>query len=477
MRFRAFPLAASFLLLAAQARAADAGVDADGGIDAGADASSDASDDAGAPIVATACADPIDHCERALFQVERGETIGADFDFDTGWVPSGSAVQVRLIAFLHGRTTVTLGGFDDTTWPEALTMKLTPEKGSGAIGIDDGFEIRAQARFHVTVAGTDYDWSGDIPGVPKLVLTTKQTVFFDPFAWKELGKPAAVSGTTGKVTIVKVPLTSAIVPIPGISGGFDLDGDAEFDASYVTTRIGFDETFDKGAIEDVTFAFPTTHALLAESIPFFETAMTVHGELTHQIKLHFVPGFYFEILGSKFELPIADLPVSLPSSTEDWRFPDVRLHFPLPKVEVSPQDVDLGDVQIGRARELGVSVFDTGEAKLVVDAADPKGTFAVSTAHLAIEPGYSDTVKASFTPTGEGPFEGTIVLTTNDPHTPTTIHVKGNAVTNAPPPSDETPANQAGSCGCHFPGSDDASPVLPLLPASLLLFFLRRKRA
>ena len=90
--------AAVVLFAPIEARAADSGLDADAG-EVG-DAGPDASDagDAGPAIVATACSTPADHCERAPFEVSREEVIGADFDFDTGWVPSGSDIQVRLVA-------------------------------------------------------------------------------------------------------------------------------------------------------------------------------------------------------------------------------------------------------------------------------------------------------------------------------------------------------------------------------------------
>jgi hypothetical protein len=460
------------------ARAGDAGVDADAAeadaIDATDDGDVGADGGVGTTVVATACTTPQDHCERAPFLVARGETIGADFDFDTGWVPSGSDVQVRLVAFLHGRTNVQMSGWDDVTWPDALTVNVNGEKASGSIGIDDGFEVRAQARFHVTVAGVTYDWSGDIPGVPKIVLATKTAVTFDPWAWKESGKPASVSGTTGKITIVKVPLTDSIIPIPGIEGGFDLDGEGEFDASYVTTNIAFDEVLNKGAISDVTFSSNVTHALLAESIPAFETSMTVHGELTHGIKLHFLPGFYFTILGSTFDLSLADIPIPLPTTTEDWRFPDVRMHFPLPRIEVVPQTVDLGAMKIGDTKQLDVTAFDTGEAKLVLDAKDPKSVLNVTTSHVEIQPGYSDAVRASFTASALGPFEADIVLDTNDPHTPTTIHVKG--VVGDPASTDNASTDQNGSCGCRAAGRSDDAFYAVIFGAIAIGLATRRRR-
>lgn len=109
--------------------------------------------------------------------------------------PLRIAVQVRLVTFPHGRTEVRMSGSTDATWPAALGLNIAPSKGTGWLG----FDVLARARFHVVVAGTPYDWEGDIPYVPKIPLATKNGVIFDPWAWKVVGVQASPSATIALV--------------------------------------------------------------------------------------------------------------------------------------------------------------------------------------------------------------------------------------------------------------------------------------
>jgi MYXO-CTERM domain-containing protein len=449
----------------------------DASVDAPVDAPIDAAPETGPKVVAIACPTPADHCEQASFLVTKSEKIKADFDFDTGWLPAGSPVQVRLVAFLHGRTRVDLGGTLDATWPDPIMLAPKGRPATGLLAIDDGFEVKAQGRFHVTVAGKDYDWTGDLPGIPGVDLSTKESVIFDPWAWKGGALVPTVTGKTGTVTLAKVPITSSIIPIPGISGGFDLDGAAEFSASYVTTRLSFDELLAKDSIRDVTSVFATTRVLLSDA-PSFDTALTIHGELTHGMKLHFIPGFYFEILGKKFELPLADIPVSLPDATEDWTFDDVPIHVPLPRLEVKPMDVALGELPIGVDTPLLLTVFDTGEARVVLDAKDPKGVVDVTTTHLVIEPGFSDSLRAVVHPSTLGPIDTTIEVRSNDPLAPLkVVHVRGVAVQSVGDagPSADDATSATGGCSCRT-ASPDANASWALAPFGALLLLGLRAR-
>ncbi len=459
---------------------------ADAGLDTG-DAGDAAPD--GAPAVptpkikASVCPeDPKARCERADFTVAKTEKINIDFNFDTGWMPAGSPVQVRFVAFLHGRTRVELSGSLDATWPEPLTLTPKPKAGTGVLAIDDGFELKAQGRFSVTVAGKDYGWTGDLPGIPGVDLSVIQSTTFDPFAWKDKGSPPTVKGETGTITLYKVSLTDKIIPIPGISGGFDLDGAAEFSATYDTLKIGFDELVAKGSVSDVTSTFASTRMLIAPA-PSIDTIFTIHGEVSHGVKIHLIPGFYFEILGKKFDLPIADIPVPLPTSTSDWTFDDVAAHVPLPRLEVKPTDVDLGTIPVGRATALTLAVFDLGEAKVVFDADDPTKVATVTTPHMAIEPGLSDAIHAEINPDAPGLIDTTIVITSNDPLSPKQlVHLHGQAAAGAPDAgplgADEPAVSQSGGCGCRVESSATSAKATTwsLSGAALALVFALRAR-
>ncbi|MGZ3420738.1 MAG: hypothetical protein ACXVEE_22875 [Polyangiales bacterium] len=421
-----------------------------------------------AATTAAQCSEKDPQCESAKFTVSKSEKIGADFDFDTGWLPASAPIQVRLFSYLHGRTRVDMSGSLEAKWPDPVRLTPIGTNGTGLLATDDGLVAKAQIRFKVNVAGKDYSWEGDIPGAPKVDFAAISSVNFDPWAWKGGPMGPQTSGKTAELDLYKVPLTDSFIPIPGIEGGFELRGQGQFDAGYVSTLIAFDEVVSKGLIPDVDGTHAFTKVLIS-SAPAFDTSLFVHGELTRQMKLHFIPALYFTIVGKTFALDLVDIPVPLPATTKPWDFDPVAVHVPLPRIEAKPNPIDLGSIPLGKKTAILVSLFDTGEAKLVVDATAPDGQLALETPHLDLVAGLSDAVRGSIEPTAAGPIETKIVLASNDPLVPKLeIKVKANVVEGDAPASDPS-VEQAGSCGCNTPGraGAGASASLVFLLAAL----------
>jgi len=424
-------------------------------------------------VNASQCTELDTKCQRGAFTVSKSVKIAADFDFDTGWLPKDAPVQVRLLTYLHGRTRVDMSGAVSATWPDAIRLRPDGVNGTGLLAIDDGVVVKAMARFSVEVAGKKYSWTGDLPGVPKVDLASISHVHFDPWAWKGAPLPPQTSGKTKQMEIFRVPLTDAIIPIPGIEGGFQLEGQGEFFAEYSTLRIGFDELLSPGSIADVDPTKAFTQVLFS-SAPSIDSTINIHGELTRQTSLHFIPGLYFEILGKKFDLELVDIPVALPASTKAWDFDPVNVHFPLPRIEARPNPIDLGDIPVGQETNVLVTVFDTGEAKLVIDAADPKEILSVGTKHVEVPGGSSDSIRATLTPKDNGPIETTLILESNDPAVPKlSIRV---TPTGAGPGAGDPNTEAAGGCGCRTTGkSSELGGLAALALASLVV--ARRRRA
>lgn len=446
---------------------------ADAGPDAGADATPPPAP-TGPVFNASPCSKLDPRCQRGEFTISKAEKIDADFDYDTGWVPSGGAVQVRLIAYLHGRTRVDMTGKLDATWPDPIRLRPEGVAGTGLLSIDDGLLVKAQGRFKVSVAGKDYSWTGDLPGIPGVDLASMSAVKFDPFAWKGGPGVPETSGKTKQMELAKVPLTDAIIPIPGIEGGFQLEGQGEFAARYHSLRIAFDELVAKGAVADVDPTNSFSQVLFSSS-PSLETAVFVHGEMWRKMTLHFIPGFYVSILGKKFDLEVADIPVALPERTKAWDFDPFTVHFPLPRLEARPNPIDLGEIPIGKPTSVLVTVFDTGEADLVLDADDPTAVLDVSTKNLVVPGGNSDSLRATLTPKAAGPIETTLLVASNDPAAPKlSIKVRANATAEAAP-AEDTGTEAAGSCGCRTTRTSN-DPAYAALAFGAALLVRRRRR-
>ena len=410
-------------------------------------------------------------CERAVLSVSKAEKAPFDFDFDTGWVPSNSPVQVRLVAKLHSRVQVELGGTLDGTWPEPLTLTPKGTPALGRISVDEGVEVEAQGKFSVTVAGTNYAWTGTLPGIPSLNLLAQGSKTFDPWAWKGQTPAASISADTPVQMLAQIPLTNSIIPIPGISGGFELDGSATFSATYDSLRIGFDEPNGE---KDVDSQNPATRLLLTRT-PAVDTSVFIHGELVRQVTLNFIPGFYFTILGKTFNLPIANIPLALPASApEPWAFDKVDVHIPLPEISVAKLDVDVGRIPPNVATSVLVPVTDLGEERLVVDTASPAPIAFVDTPHAWVDPNATSNMRVVLTPDKEGKFDVPVFLTSNDPLTPVTeVHLHGTAQNGA----DGGSVNTDAGCGCRAAGGKPSSaPAWAGLGLALVVIARRRRR-
>jgi MYXO-CTERM domain-containing protein len=423
---------------------------------------------AAAAVNAVPCGPTQPRCQRAPFEVSKIKKAPVDFDWDSGWIPPNSAVQIRLVASVHYRTKVDMKGDLDATWPEVMTMTPSGRKAAGEISLDNGVVAKAQGRFSVTIGGQTYAWTGDLPGIPKVDLTAIAAQGFDPWAWKGEQSTAKVSATTPQVTLAKVPLTDSIIPIPGIEGGFQLEGTAEFSASYATTKI----VFEDGALADANRQQPWTRLLLS-STPAFDTKAQIHGELQRGLRMHFIPGFYFEILGRKFELELVDIPVSLPESApEEWVFDPIDFHVPLPRVEVQPLLIDLGDVPAGAAAPAEITVSDTGEERAIVEV---RGDAAIDKPRFELAAANKTKVALGVTPAKEGPFEATVVVASNDPLAPeTVVRIRGKAGPRAG--AGDAPGADGG-CGCRAARADSTAAWALVFVAALAALARRRHRA
>src|SRR5690606_34103571 len=164
--------------------------------------------------------------------------------------PAGAGLQARSAVCLGGATEIDLGGTAGTPWPPPLDVAVPGRPGTGRLAIDSGIEIVARIRIDVTVAGVHYGWEGDIPipgGIPR-DLRLARTVTFDPFLLPPSDpRPVTAWDDTDVIEVLNVDLTDALVPIPGIGGGFLVDAVGSLEGSYQTERIEISD-----AVGDIT---------------------------------------------------------------------------------------------------------------------------------------------------------------------------------------------------------------------------------
>jgi MYXO-CTERM domain-containing protein len=423
------------------------------------------------------------------------------FDFDTGWIPDGSALQVRFYAKLPAYTQVEMQGGVFATWPDAITLDPFGLRGTGKVEFDYGLMIGAQAKFQVEVLGKDYGWEGDIPFVPKVDFHVDGYRAFDPWAWE----PGVIAtGYTPKLTLFTVDITDALIPIPGIGGGILLDVQGELGVRYTTDRIVIVPT--NGTVTnqiDKDITGPDQQALHAwQQGAWGEYLVHPEGRVEYGGAIHLIPTFYIEILTKKFKIPVYDFEYEVKIAEQKWVFEDQLVHVPLPDVRAPELErVSAGEITLGEFQVIEVPFSNIGEAVARLDAEVDHPAFKLMDTFAEIKPGNEKKIRVRYTPTKLGVAQGKLRVTSNDPDQPEFVFdLEGSAV--APPPDPDPPAtstpgkpppkndgsagtsggsslgdlarngeaSQDGGCGCRAaPASSSGWAIAPLLLAFLSL--------
>ncbi|HJL00105.1 MAG TPA: MYXO-CTERM sorting domain-containing protein [Polyangiaceae bacterium LLY-WYZ-15_(1-7)] len=404
--------------------------------------------------------------------------------FDSGWVPGGSPLQLRLTFDLAGQTDITMGGTPTVSWPAPLEVRVPGRPGTGSLAIDYGMELKAYFRFDVEVAGVRYTFEDEIP-IPFLPddLRLLDETGFDPFLFPP-EEPAVVMDATSRFQVVELDLAGGFIPIPGVGGGLAIDLQGDLETRYRTDRIVVADALPLEEEGAVTVVGPDDH-----DEPGFGPGkdLLVHpeGTLDQTGRILFFPTIFLEIAGRRFDFTLAEIPVPIVMSDQDVVFDDVLVHVPLPDIDLPRTEVDLGEAFVGMRREEVFRIENGGEAPLEVVVAPPAG-FRTDRTFLEIPPMATQSITLSFEPDAAGPAAGNMLLSTNDPDESTLlVRLRGEGLAAPTPdagPPDAGPMMEpmappmGGGCGCRVAPPEGASGGLFALALGALVL-LRRRRA
>jgi hypothetical protein len=146
-----------------------------------------------------------------------------------------------------------------------------------------------------------------------------------------------------------------------------------------------------------------------------------------------------------------------------------------PAIAVAPTTLAFGDVAVGASGSQTFTISNTGTETLTGGVALASGTsseFGVSPATFSIAAGGQPvTVTATYGPTGVGADSGALVVTSNDPASPTLdVTVSGTGVEQGQPPQDDDDDDG----GCSSGGSASWLAVALALLAARRLARMRR---
>jgi MYXO-CTERM domain-containing protein len=425
-----------------------------------------APDDGGTPATdAPPCPSDALGCAAAPIHYDHRVGSPVEFDFDTGWVPASSPVQIRFHTALQGHTEVTADGVLQGSWPQTMTLHAIGTRAGGLLQSDYGVVLDASIRLHLTVDGATYDWQGSIPYVPHIDFRAMASQRFDPWAWGSV----TASGETMRQHIADVNLTSAIISIPGISGGLSFDAQASLTTGYHSTQITFAGDADPiTERNEYVMAYFSSGAQI-EYFPRLEGHVDWSGTVT------VFPSLYISLLGHRWMYDIAEIPVPFGPASDDWLFDPSPAVLDLPDVVRDEIVLDFGEVPVGTRARDGVPFQSVGRVDLWVGPPTaPAAPFTFPESSLTIPPRTTASLPVEFVPAALGPVEQRVAFRTSDPDTPSVyVTLRGTGieptVTDAGSDAgdagvasdahgdvagDANPGAQAPGCGCHTAGHD-----------------------
>jgi hypothetical protein len=408
---------------------------------------------ANAEIVAIGCdADP-DWCKTAPVSFARSDTLPIEWNFDTGWVPANSPLQLHLWAGVYANTRVGLKGALETSWPDALVLRAPGNPEGGLIAFHYGAELGAQAKIHVTVAGQTYDWTGDVPYIPQFDFQIEGEQVFDAWGYDP---GVTLSSKTMPVTIIQVGIGDIVGgSIPGIDGGIEVDLAMELAATYKTERMVI-ETSDGQPVSggDITTPDGETSTKYLNG-PAIDLDVHPVGTIDYDGVIHLIPAFWVKLLGQSWNIPIADIPIAFPITQTKWAFDKQRVHVPLPDVVVSVNEIDFGDVEVGQKALTAFDIWNAGEARAKVTfVSSSPDLFPAWDVSADVETGVTFDSAVRFIPTKNGPFEATLFVASNDP-SDAVQEIKLRGVGFGGPETAPSTIEQDSGCACRVARGED----------------------
>lgn len=450
-------------------------------------------------VIAAYCGDAELECTVAELEYSKRVELPIAFDWDTGWIPSGSDLQVRFFLKVPAETTVELAGQLNTTWPMALTNHAIGWPRTGYVGFDFGLEVGAKAK--IDISFPPVNWQGDIPFVPQVNFHLDSAKQFDSWAYSPDGQKASAFTQPLRLFAIDV-LNLAGIPSAIASGGIALDLQGELAATYSTDRIRIVPVKPDGMTEppELTKADDSNqHDFIGGA--FIEYDVWPEGKVEYDGVIHLLPTFFLELVGAiDFSIPLIDIPITVPLGKQDFVFDPVRVHVPLP--DLMPFDastvIDFGEVVVGDGERKSIKLSNIGEARAravgFLPDADAKDWKLLTPAAL-IDPLEQGEYDVRFTPTEPGQIETVLTFVTNDPDLRfTKVKLRGVGVGQERPEypdagpgtggtgggdageASATGAQQDGGCGCRTVGG--STPFAPGAGAAFVFgaALLRRRR-
>lgn len=386
-------------------------------------------------------------------------TLFSNAEYSTGFVPSGSPLQVQFAIEAMGGADVSMQGEADLSWPDALLLQFTGDPGTGLLLLDASLD----AVTTVAVDLSDWGYYGEFE-IDRRTLGFEGTQFFDPFVLAD------------RVEIVDPGLgTNLITYTYDIFVGVSLTFSADLGTEV---RVGFaGEQFAANGV--VVSAEDAVSPLTYEPVADYAVDTTYTGDWDAALDVVITPSIeacasvFGCVTVAEFEIPFSILQDSF---LQD--FPAIEPTFPLPLLRVGIDQADMGEVEVGQIANLQVPIGNDGSLSVYGDAHIEGSTdFSVYPTTFDALPGTEDGLVVTYAPTLEGDATAELVLASNDPGEPD-LRIPLTATGVLPDESDvgydvdETETLKTQSCGCASSGE---APAGALFALGLAVMAFRRR--
>jgi len=416
---------------------------------------------------------------------------GVGVDWDTGWVPSGSPVQVRIHFELGCEFAAQLDGKGVMVWPPSMSLYFQGDPRGGEFSQNIGINFGADIRWDIDLPiGGHFVGEMPIPFVPRIdVGCLDRSTPFTPFLLSgNPDRPATLLCTVGPILVFEYDLLDLILPeITGLASAWI--------RIYLTVDLHSYLQGSKIVVseheQEITEEYGRA-TVYPRGAPAMDMTAQYFADLSHQIVVTVSPQVEFEILTFDFGFDIVNVNIPIPAMDDQWVFDPAELSFYFPDISNAPE-LDFGRTQVGRPRLKRFAVENVGfdDLKLYARSALPFGVDArlgdPSEEPITIPAPGMDDIIVSFDPGGEGNATGILRLETNDPDEPwVDVRLLGEAtledVGEYTDPDDcegdeclDQSPGYATTCGCRVPG-DSGGTVWPIFGVLALGWGLIRRR-
>ncbi|MBI5487609.1 MAG: hypothetical protein HY905_09775 [Deltaproteobacteria bacterium] len=410
------------------------------------------------------------------------DVCGIGMEWETGWVPSGSPVQVEMHFHLGCEFGAELDGKGVMVWPPSMSLYFQGEPRGGDFWQNVGIDFGANIRWDIDVPLIGHS-TGEmpIPYVPRIDIGCLERdepsshAKFTPFLLSgNPDTPATLTCTVGPILVFEYDVLDLVLPEISAFASVLIQ-------IWLTVDLHSYLQGDKIVVseheQEITEEYGRA-TVYPRGAPAMDMTAQYFADLSNQIIVTLSPRVEFEVLTFDFGFDIVNVNIPIPSLDDHWVFDPAELSFYFPDISNAPE-LDFGRTQVGRPRLKRFAVENVGfdDLKLYARSALPFGVDArlgdPTEEPLTIPaPGMDDLI-VSFDPGGEGNATGILRLETNDPDEPwVDVRLKGEAtledVGEYTDPDDcegdecfDQSSGYATTCGCRVPG-DGGGTVWPL---------------